>query len=156
MDGQYYVEVKDHPYRIHPTENLIIRKRKSPKCLRTQYQGKNETETRKNQTVVQINGILEVKNYPEKKQTIQQQPKFIPPNCPSCNQNSWLEFDKGYYCQNCEYIMNEQKHQKGENVRRQDHYFSTRLPYANKRIKEKYYSMANTKNTSSDDMINNL
>ena len=31
--------------------------------------------------------------------------------CPSCKGNNWLEFDKGYYCQNCEYIINEPKHQ---------------------------------------------
>ena len=27
LDGNYYVEVKDHRYRIHPTENIILRKR---------------------------------------------------------------------------------------------------------------------------------
>ena len=25
LDGQYYVEVKDHRYKIHPTENKILR-----------------------------------------------------------------------------------------------------------------------------------
>ena len=30
------------------------------------------------------------------KKPTQQQPKFKPPNCPSCKRNIWLEFDKGY------------------------------------------------------------
>ena len=37
--GQYYVEVKDHRYKIHPTENTI--------SLRTQYQVRNQTHIRK-------------------------------------------------------------------------------------------------------------
>ena len=34
--GKYYVEVKDHGYRIHPGENIILRLRDEPKSLRTQ------------------------------------------------------------------------------------------------------------------------
>ena len=52
LDGNYYVEVKDHPYKIHPTENIILRKRDPPLFLRTQYQVQNETQTRKNQKVI--------------------------------------------------------------------------------------------------------
>ena len=33
---EYYVEVKDHRYRIHFTENIVLRKRDPPKSLRTQ------------------------------------------------------------------------------------------------------------------------
>ena len=47
LDGNYYVEVKDHRYKIHPTENIILRKRDEPKSLRTQYQVQNETQIRK-------------------------------------------------------------------------------------------------------------
>ena len=36
-------------------------------------------------------------NNPKNKQPNIKQPKFKPPNCPSCKQNKWLEFDKGYY-----------------------------------------------------------
>ena len=37
-------------------------------------------------------------NYPKNKQpAVQQQPKIQPPNCPSCRQNNWLKFDKGYF-----------------------------------------------------------
>ena len=25
LDGNYYVELKDHRYRIHPTENVLLR-----------------------------------------------------------------------------------------------------------------------------------
>ena len=52
-----------------------------------------------------------VKNYPKNKQPTLQQSKFNPPKCPSCKQNNWLEFDNGYYCGNCGYNINKQKHQ---------------------------------------------
>ena len=39
LNGENFVEVKDHRYKIHPTENNILRKRDPPKSLRTQYQG---------------------------------------------------------------------------------------------------------------------
>ena len=128
LDGNYYVEVKDHRYKIHPTENIILRKRGPPTSLRTHYQIQNETKIRKNPKIIKNdNDDLLVKSYPRNKQPIIQQQKFKPPNCPSCKQNNWLEFVKGYYCKNCEYIINEQKHQIDENVRRQDRDFSTRL-----------------------------
>ena len=156
LDGNYYVEVKDHRYKIHPTENIILRKRDPPSSLRTQYQVQNETQIRRNQKVVENNGKLEVKNYPRNKQPINQQQKFKPPNCPSCKRNNWLEFDKGYYCQNCEYIINKQKHQINKQVLRQSHDFSTRLNYANKKIREIFINMVNTKYNSTEDMIDKL
>ena len=127
LNGNYYVEVKDKRYKIHPTENIILGKRDEPKSLRTQYQVQNETQIRRNQKVVKNdNNQLVVKNYPKNKNKqpiIQQQL----PNCPSCKQNTWIEFDKGYYCTNCEYIINKQKHQINKQVLRQSHDFSTRL-----------------------------
>ena len=112
LNGEYYVEVKDHRYKIHPTENIILRLRHEPKSLRTQYQVQNETQIRKNQKVIKNdNNQLVVKNYPKNKQPLIHQQKFKPPSCPSCKQNTWLEFDKGYYCTNCEFIINKQKHQ---------------------------------------------
>ena len=102
LDGNFYVEVEDHQYRIHPTENIILRLREEPKALRTEYQVQNETQIGKNQKVIKNdNKQLEVINFPKNKQPIIHQPKFELPNCPSCKQNNWLEFDKGYYCQNC-------------------------------------------------------
>ena len=147
LNGRYYVEVKDKRYIIHPTENIILGHREEPKSLRTQYQVQNITQIWKNQKVTKNdNDELLVENYPKnKKQPIIQQPKFKPPNCPSCKRNILLKFDKGYYCQNCEYIINKQRHQIDKRVLRQDHYFSTRLPYANKKIREIYYSIVNTK-----------
>ena len=154
LNGEYYVEVKDHRYKIHPTENIILRKRDPPTSLRTQYQVQNETQIRRNQKVIKNdNDQLVVKNYPKNKQPIIQQQKFKPPNCPSCKQNNWLEFDKGYYCTNCEYIINKQKHQIDKKVLRQDRHFSTRLNYANKKIREIYINMVNTNYNSTDDMI---
>ena len=117
----------------------------------------NETRIRKNQgDIKNDNDELIVKNYPKNKQPIKYQPKGKPPNCPSCKRNNWLEFDKSYYCQNCEHIINKQKHQIDKKVRRPDHYISTRLPYADKRMREIHYSMGNTTYDSTEDMINKL
>ena len=142
LNGEYYVEVKDHRYKIHPTENIILRKRDEPKSLRTQYQVQNDTQIRRNQKVIKNdNDELIVKNYTKHKQPIIQQL----PNCPSCKQNNWLEFDKGYYCTVCEYIINKQKHQIDKKVLRQSHDFSSRLYYGNKKIREIYINMVNKK-----------
>ena len=155
LNGQYYDEVKDHRCRIHPTENSILCKRDPPTSLRAQYQVQIETQIRRNQKVIKNdNNQLIVKNYPNNKQPIQQQPKL--PNCPSCKRNNWLEFDKGYYCRNCEFIINKQKHQIDKKVLRQDHYFSTRLNYANKKIRDIWMNMVNTTYNSTEDMINKL
>ena len=81
------------------------------------------------------NNQLVVKNYPKNKQSITQQPKFKPPNCPSCERNIWLDFDKGYYCTNCEYIINKQKHQIDKKVHRQERDFSARLNFVKKKDK---------------------
>ena len=137
LNGEYYVEVKDHRFIIHPTENIILRLRDEPKFLRTQYQVQNEIQIRKNQKVNKNdNDELIVKNYLRNKQPITQQEKFNLPSCLGCKRNSWLAFDKGYYCRNCEYIVNKQKHQIGEEVPRQNQYFSTTLPYADKKVRE--------------------
>ena len=95
LNGDYFVEVRDHRYRIHPTENIILRKRDPPASLRTQYQVQNETQIRRNQNVIKNdNDELMVKNYLKnrnKQPNIQQQL----PNCLSCKRNNWFEFDKG-------------------------------------------------------------
>ena len=157
LNGEYHVEVKDHRYKIHPIENIILRKRDPPSSLRTQYQVQNETKIRRNQKVIKNdNDQLVVKNYPKNEQPIIQQQKFKPPNCPSCKQNIWLELDKGYYCINWEYIINKQKHQIDKKVLRHSHDFSTRLNYANKKIREIFINMVNTRYNSTEDMINKL
>ena len=158
LNGEYYVEVKDYRYKIHPTEKkIILRKRDPPTSLRTQYQVQNDTKIRRNQKVIKNdNDQLIVKNYPKNKtkQPIIQQPKLS--NCPSCKRNNWLEFDRGYYCKNCEYIINKQKHQIDKIVLRQGRDFSTRLNYANTKLREIYINMVNTSYNSSEDMINKL
>ena len=156
LDGNYYVELKDHRYRIQPTEKKILSNRDPPPSLRTQYQVQNDTQIKKNQKVIKNdNNQLVVKNYPEKKQPIQQ-PKFKQPNCPACKQKSCLEFDKGFYCRKCEYIINKQEHQIDKKVRRQHHNFSTRLPYANEKSREIWMNMIITTYNTTEDMINNL
>ena len=112
LNDEYYVEVKDYRYKVHPTENIILRKRDPLTSLRTQYQVQNETQIEKNQKVIRNdNDQLVVKNYPKVKQAFIQQQIFKPANCPSCKRNKWLEFDKCYYCKNCELIISKQKHQ---------------------------------------------
>ena len=110
-NGNYNVEVKNHRYRIHPTEIIILRRRDPPTSLRTQYQVQIENQIWRNQKVFKNdNDQLVVKNYPKNKNKqpiIQKQLR----NCPSCKQNNWLEFYKGYYCRSCEYINNKQKHE---------------------------------------------
>ena len=100
LNGEYYVEVKDHRYKNHLTENINLGLRDSPKSLRSQNQVQNETQTRRNQKVIKNNNDeLEVESYPKIIQPIQQ--KFRPTNCPNCKQSFWLQFDEGYYCTNC-------------------------------------------------------
>ena len=96
--------------------------------MRTHYQVQNETQIRKNQKVIKNdNEQLVVKNYPKNKN------KQLP-NCLPCKRNNWLAFDKGYYCANCEYIINKQRHQIDKKVLRQERDFSTRLNHAKKRL----------------------
>ena len=157
LNGQYYVEVKDYRYKFHPTENIVLRKRDPPTSFRTQYQVQNQTKIRRNQKVIKNdNDQLVVKNYPRNKQPIIQQQKFKPSNCPSCKGNNWLKFDRGYYCKNCEYIINKQRHQIDKKLVRQDRDFSTRLSYANTKIREIFINMVNTNYNSTEDMINKL
>ena len=71
LNGEFYVEVKDHRYTIHPTENIILRKRDPPTSLRTQYQVQNETQTRRKKKVIKNDkDEVVVKNYSENKQPI--------------------------------------------------------------------------------------
>ena len=155
LNGHYYVEVKDNRYRIHPTEKIILRKRDSPTAFRTQYQVQNGTEIRKNQKFFQNNGRIEDKSCPKNKQQIQQA-KFKPPNCPNSKQNSWLEFDKGYHCKNCDYIINKQKLQIDKKVLRQIRDFCPRLNHDNRKIREIWMIIVNATYHSTEDMISKL
>ena len=153
LNGENYVEVKDHRYKNHPTENILTQKRDPPNSLGTQYQVQNESQIRKNQKVIKnVDDQLVVKIYPKSKQPIIQQRKSNLPSCPSCWRHNWLKFDKGFYCKNCEYIINKQRHQINKKVLRQERDFSTRLSYANKKIREINYSIVNTKYNSTEDM----
>ena len=61
--------------------------------------------------------------------------------------------DKDFYRTNCEYNINKQKHQIDKKVQRQERDFSTRLNYANKKIREIWMNMVNTTYNSTQDMI---
>ena len=94
--GENYVEVKDERYNIHPNESIILGLPDPPLSFRTQYQVRNNTPIMKIQKVIKNDDDeLVVKCYHKNKQPINQQPKFKPPNCPSCEQNIWLKFEKG-------------------------------------------------------------
>ena len=73
LNGNYYVEVKDHRYKLHPSEITILRLRDEPKSLKTHYQVQNEKKIGKNQRVDENNGKLEVKNCPKNEQPFIQQ-----------------------------------------------------------------------------------
>ena len=80
LKSRFNVEIKDHRYRIHPTENVFSSEQDPPKSYRTQYHVQNETQIRKNEKVFKIiNDELVVKNYFKKKQQI----KFQRSICPS-------------------------------------------------------------------------
>ena len=112
LNSENCVEVKDHRYKTHPTENNLLGKRDEPKSLRTLYQVQKDTQIRRNQKIIENDNVeLIIKNYPKNKQSPLQQHLFKPPNCPSCQRKNWLEFDKGYWCKNCENIVNKQRHQ---------------------------------------------
>ena len=56
----------------------------------------------------------------------------------------------------CDYIINKEKHQIDYKVRRHNHYFSTRLPYADKRIRKILMNMINTTYNSTEDIFKKL
>ena len=97
----YDVEVKNKRQTIRPTEILKTRKQNLPKSLRTHYQVQKNLRIRKNQLVFRKdNDEILVKNCPKKKQTVIQQPKVkLPPYCPSCKRNIWIELHSNWYCQ---------------------------------------------------------
>ena len=99
LNGECYVKVKDHRYRIHSTENIMLRKSDAPQFLRTQYQVKNETPIRKNQKAIKNDkNELILKNYPKTNQPIIHKQNYKPPSCLTLRRKKWLDFDKGYNC----------------------------------------------------------
>ena len=89
LNGRFYVEVKDHRYKIHPTENIKLGLRDPPTSLRTQNQVQKDTLIRRNQKVIRNDdNQLIVKNYHKNKQPIIQQQKLKPTICPTCKQNT--------------------------------------------------------------------
>ena len=114
-----------------------------------------ETQIRKNQKVIKNdNNQILVKIILKK--SIGEQPKITLTNCPTCSRTKYLQFHKGYYCRNCEYINNKQKQQVDNKVLRQEIDFSTRLNYANKKMREIWMNTVNTTYNSTEDMMNKL
>ena len=53
-------------------------------------------------------------------------------------------------------VFDTPKHQIDKEARRQDLFFSTKIPYASRKITEIFYSMTNTAYNSTADMVNKL
>ena len=105
--GINYVEVKDKRYSIHPSEKIILKLRDPPQSLRIQYRAQRETEIKRNQKVLKKdNDEMIVKNYLKKKKANIQQPKYNWTKCLGCKWNNCFAFDKGWFCQICEFIIN--------------------------------------------------
>ena len=65
LKGEYCVEMNDHRYLFHPSENNILRKPDPLKFLRTQHQVQKDTQIRRNQKVIRNDDDeLVVKIYP--------------------------------------------------------------------------------------------
>ena len=81
-----------------------IRERDPRKSLRTQYQVFNETKIRRNQKLNKNQNVeIEVNSFPIGKsyKKIFEKPN-IDLEIPSCIKRIWIDFDQGYYCENCE------------------------------------------------------
>ena len=119
LNGKYYVEVKDKKYKIHLSENIILREREEPKSLRTQYQVQNDAKIRRNQHVIKDDkGKLTVKPYPKKRKN----------HC-IVIEMQWLNMmlnlrlmpnqrlDEYYQCEVCDIIMNKNEKKKCSNLK---------------------------------------
>ena len=94
--GNYYVEVKDRRYKIHPGETFTLEKRDPPISLRTQNQVQNNTQIRNIQKVIaNKSNHLVYKKTPKKQTPSIQQPKFKPSNCLFCRRDNWTVFSHG-------------------------------------------------------------
>ena len=70
-----------------------------------------EIRRRRNQKVNKIdNAEVEVEAYSKKKKKTLEKPK-ISNQSPDFKQQKWIEFNRGLYCPNCNYIVNRLKHQ---------------------------------------------
>ena len=52
---EFYVKVKDHRYKNHPSENNVLQKPDPLKSVRTQNQVQNDTQISKNQKAIENN-----------------------------------------------------------------------------------------------------
>ena len=70
---------------------------------------------RRNQNVMQNQyEELDVKPYPKKKIKQKTEQPEIDFECPIYKQKRFVEFDKGYFCQNFQFFVNNQKNQIDE------------------------------------------
>ena len=61
-------------------------------------------------------------------------------SCPFCRQQSWIEFDNGFYRSEREFNNNKQRHQIEKKLIGHDKNFSTKSPFADE-IQEIYFPM---------------
>ena len=114
LNGYYHIKVRDKRFNIHPKEDITIRKREPSKSLRTQYQEQKKAKLEKSGKVEKVKKELELKPYKSKqkaKTNIVKNQKFILQGCPSCKQNTWVNFDQDFCSEVRENVIAKQKHQ---------------------------------------------
>ena len=137
-------------------KKLILGLGEDQKSSWTVYQVQNDTPISRNQKFVETNGWLENKKYPKfKNNQIFGNRQLILFHVVIIKKISWTGFSHGYFCETpeCEFIINKQKHQIKKKFLGQNHYFSTRLPYAEKKITESFFDMVNTNYDTTEDKI---
>ena len=156
FNGQNYVEIKHKRFIIHPTESSFLRKPDPPNSFRIQYQVQNVTQIRKNQKVCKKNNSeLVVENYPKINNQLFNNEKLMYLHVLVVNKILGWNLIKVFIVKFANMLSTNKNIRLIKKVRRHDHYFSTRLSYADKRIREIWMKMVNTTRNSTEDMIIN-
>ena len=110
---------------------------------------------RKNQKVVEINGKLEVKNYPRNEKPITHL-KLNHLIVLFVNKTIGSILIEVIFVRIVNILIMNKSIKMIKKFHRQNHNFSITLPYANKKIREIWMNMVNTAYKSTEDMINKL
>ena len=146
-----YVENKGKGNLIHSDENILLGERRAPKSLRIQNQVIYDSKIGRNQKVIRNQkDELEFKSYLKKIIKKVEKAK-IDVGYPQCKSRSRIEFHKEFYSQNYE-LISFWKNQIQKYLDKLTK-FSTRLPYAIRKIREIYFAMMNTEFRTIEDMI---
>ena len=131
LNKKYYTEVIGQRCVIHFTEKTKLRERKETKSNRIQCHVIDDTEKGRKQKDNKMEMINQKSNHIRKKLKQKVEASKIE-ECPRCKQRKYIDFAKGYYCENFFKINSKPNHQRDKKVLRQDKICSKRLPNANK------------------------